>query len=106
MEALVTFEQIQSAFILLLEMCAAVAIIWSALKIVREVRKPRIDMERRIEEHERMLRDDNKRLDELAETSALQAKLLLQIAQHLVYGDHVDDLKKAADEMRDYLIER
>lgn len=53
-----------------------------------------------------MLRDDNKRLDELAETSALQAKLLLQIAQHLVYGDHVDDLKKAADEMRDYLIER
>lgn len=100
------YETLATSFVVLLAACAALAVIWGAVKAVREIRKPHADLAEKVREHESKLVNDHKRLEDLKRSNDLQAKILLQMTNHMIDGNHTDLLIKARDEMQEYLIMR
>jgi hypothetical protein len=103
---MITYDQVATAIIVVVAVCAALAVIWNAIKAVREMKKPYDDLSAMVEEHERKLANDHKRLDDLKTSNDLQAKMLLQMANHMIDGNHNDQLRQARDELQEYLIMR
>ena len=103
---MITYDQVATAVIVIVAVCAALAVIWNAIKAVREMKKPYDDLSEMVEEHERKLANDHKRLDDLKTSNDLQAKMLLQMANHMIDGNHNDKLRQARDELQEYLIMR
>lgn len=101
-----TYDQIATAFVVILAACGALAVIWGAIKAVHEMKKPYDDLVEKADEHERKLANDHKRLEDLKTSSDLQAKMLLQMANHMMDGNHSDQLRQARDELQEYLIMR
>ena len=81
--------------------------------IIRWMRKPDTDRDDKLKRHDEMFDNDNKRLNELekrqAETEeAMQIMMqsMLALMTHAIDGNHVEELKKARDDMQAYLIRR
>lgn len=101
-----SFAQYQSTIIVILAVCAAIVVVGNTIKTIKEWRKPRMDVER-------CLKQDNDRIDRLEKKEKEHEKefsLILRsqmvMLQHMVTGDHVDDLKKLQNEINQFLIER
>ena len=76
-------------------------------------KKPDLNRDEKIKGHDEMLDNDNKRIKELEEKQvdteeALQIlmKSMLALMSHSIDGNHTDELKKARDDMQEYLIRR
>ncbi|MBO4863860.1 MAG: hypothetical protein J5517_05820 [Eubacterium sp.] len=76
-------------------------------------KKPDINRDEKLKGHDEMLDNDNKRIKELEEKQvdteeALQIlmKSMLALMSHSIDGNHTDELKKARDDMQEYLIRR
>lgn len=100
------YEELATCFVVLLAACAALAVIWGAVKAVREMHKPTVELHEMVEEHERKLLHDHERLEDLKEASDLQMEMLLQLANHAIDGDHTKQLADVRDKMQKYLIKR
>lgn len=100
------YEAIATSFMVFLAACAALAVIWGAVKVFKEIRKPQTDLLAQVDEHEEKLKNDHRRLDDLKRSNDLQAKMLLQMANHMIDGNHNDQLRQARDELQEYLIMR
>jgi len=100
------YADIQAAVVVLLGVIAAFVLIVNGLKAWKELTKPSTDLKQLVDEHDEKLINDHERLNDLKQSNELQAKLLLQIANHLIDGNHTDQMIHARDEMQDYLITR
>ena len=100
------YDTLATAFMVLLAACAALAVIWGAVKAVREMRRPAMELREAVEEHERKLARDHERLDDLKEANDLQLELLLQMANHAIDGNDVEHLIKVRDKLQAYLVRR
>ena len=103
---MIEYETLATSFIVLLSACAALAVIWGAVKAIKEIRKPHDDLVSKVEEHERKLVNDHERLEDLKESNDLQALMLLQMANHMIDGNHNDLLIEARDNLQKYLVKR
>ena len=81
--------------------------------LYRWARKPDINRDEKLKGHDDMLDNENKRIKELEEKQvdteeALQIlmKSMLALMSHSIDGNHTDELKKARDDMQEYLIRR
>lgn len=81
--------------------------------LYRWSKKPDINRDEKLKGHDEMLDNDNKRINELEKKAeeteeALQIlmKSMLALMSHSIDGNHTDDLKKARDDMQEYLIRR
>ena len=81
--------------------------------LYRWAKKPDINRDEKLKGHDEMLDNDNKRIKELEEKQvdteeALQIlmKSMLALMSHSIDGNHTDELKKARDDMQEYLIRR
>ena len=81
--------------------------------IIRWMRKPDTDRDERLKRHDEMFDNDNKRLNELEKRQAeteeamqIMMKSMLALMTHAIDGNHVEELKKARDDMQAYLIRR
>ena len=81
--------------------------------LYRWAKKPDINRDEKLKGHDEMLDNDNKRIKELEEKQvdteeALQIlmKSMLALMNHSIDGNHTDELKKARDDMQEYLIRR
>ena len=81
--------------------------------LYRWARKPDINRDEKLKGHDEKLDNDNRRLNDLekkqAETEeALQILMqsMLALMTHSIDGNHTDELKKARDDMHEYLIKR
>ena len=99
MEFTITSEQI-------LGLCAFVTAVWGVYKIIKEVRKPSVDLKKEVDEHSRLLESDNKRLKEVEESNRLILQSLLVIVNHEISGNGIDGMKKTRDELQEYLVNR
>ncbi|WP_407453581.1 hypothetical protein [Methanobrevibacter sp.] len=99
MEFTITSEQI-------LWICGFICAIWGTYKIYKEVKKPNEDKAKMLLEHERKLQNDDERLKEIEATDKLILQSLLVLIQHDITGNGIDHLKKARDEIQEYLINR
>lgn len=64
--------------------CSFVAGLW---KIVKEARKPNDDLKARVEQHDRLLDKDNKRIEEIEASNQMVLKSLLVIINHEITGN-------------------
>lgn len=62
-------------------------------------------LEERVDKHDVLLDNDKKKLDRLEEGTRVQMRVLMEIANHMIDGDHIDRLVKARDDMQTFLIE-
>lgn len=76
------------------------------LSIIKWFKKPDKDRDTMLNEHEKKLGNDNKRLNELEESNRIMMQSMLAIMSHLIDGNHTDQLQKARDDLQDYLIRR
>lgn len=72
--------------------------------LYKAVTKADTERDRMMKEHERKLENCGKRLDSVEDGQAVMMEAVLAIMNHLIDGEHMDDLKKAAGKVNGYLI--
>ena len=95
----VTSEQI-------IYICSFIAAVWGIWKIVKEIRKPNDDLKAQVSKHTRLLDNDNKRLKEYEESNRMIFQCLLVIINHEITGNGIENLKRARDDLQEYLINK
>lgn len=99
MEFTITSDQI-------LGLCAFITALFGVYKIIKELRKPSDDLKAKVENHDRLLDSDNKRLKEVEESNRLILQSLLVIVNHEISGNGIEGMKKTRDELQEYLVNR
>lgn len=95
----VTSEQI-------IYICSFIAAVWGIWKIVKKIRKPNDDLKAEVSKHTRLLDNDNKRLKEYEESNRMILQCLLVIINHEITGNGIENLKRARDDLQEYLINK
>lgn len=100
------WDSVVIAFGVFLGACAAITAAGSAWSVIQRFRKPAIDVAETVEEHGRMLDNDNKRIKEVVAGVNLLLKSNMQLLSHEIHGNHVDQMIETHDEIQEYLINR
>ena len=86
--------------------CGFIASLWGVYKIVVEIRKPSEDLKQKVESHEEKLNKDKQRLDDIEQSNKLILNSMLVIINHEITGNGIENMKKARDELQEYLINK
>ena len=76
------------------------------ISIIKWWQKPDKDRDEMLNEHEKKLNNDHKRLMELEESNKIMMQSMLALMSHAIDGNHIEDLKQARDDLQKYLIRR
>lgn len=94
----------------IISMSAAVAVI---VRVIHKVKQPEVSQNKRIDELEKevekfkqLFDNDNKRLIELEKGNRIMQQSMLALLSHALNGNDVDSLKKAKDNLQNYLIDK
>ena len=101
----------------LITIAAAVSIIISAVKKlkepenvqnnkIRDIEDKMKHLEDRLKKHEEYFNNDNKRLLAIEEGNRVTQKALLALMSHAINGNDIDKLKEAENSLREYLINK
>ena len=101
----------------LITIAAAVSIIISAVKKlkepenvqnnkIRDIEDKMKRLEDRLKKHEEYFNNDNKRLLAIEEGNRVTQKALLALMSHAINGNDIDKLKEAENSLREYLINK
>ena len=64
------------------------------------------DIEKRLAEHESYFKRDMDRFEDLETGNKVTQKAILALLQHALDGNDVEGVKKAKDELQDYLVDK
>lgn len=101
----------------LITISAAVAVIINAVKKFKEpenVQNKKIEdltneiksIEARLSAHDEFFKNDNNRIAKIEEGNKVTQRALLALMAHAINGNDVDKLKKAENDLREYLINK
>lgn len=90
----------------LLFICGALAAIWGAWKIVKEIKKPSSDLRKQVQEHEKKLEMDYQHLEEVDQYNRVICKSLLALIDHEITGNNINNLKSTKKELQDFLVDK
>lgn len=90
----------------ILWICGFIAGLWGIYKIIVEIRKPSEDLKQKVESHEEKLNKDKQRLDDIDQSNKLILNSMLVIINHEITGNGIENMKKARDELQEYLINK
>lgn len=101
----------------LITISAAVSIVISAIKKLKEpenvqnqkledISKKIDSIEARLKIHEEYFNNDNRRISAIEEGNRVTQKALLALMSHAINGNNVEELKKAENTLREYLINK
>ena len=101
----------------LITIAAAVSIIISAVKKlkepeniqnnkIRDIEDKMKHLEDRLKKHEEYFNNDNKRFLAIEEGNRVTQKALLALMSHAINGNDIDKLKEAENSLREYLINK
>lgn len=99
MEFTISSEQIMG-------LCALATALFGVWKIIKEVKKPSDDLKAEVEQHDKLLKDDNERLKDLELSNKMILQCLLVIINHDITGNGIDKMKEARDELQEFLINK
>ena len=85
---------------------AAFLAIWGFIKAVKEVNKPLTDMKKTVSDHTSEIKEINEHLKKSDEGMAIVQQSLLQIMNHMIDGNHRQQLVKARDNLQIYLTKK
>ncbi len=80
--------------------------IWGFIKVIREINKPLADMKKTVSDHSTEIKEINEHLKKSDEGMAIMQQSLLQIMNHMIDGNHQEQLVKARDDMQIYLTKK
>ena len=84
--------------------CTFIAAIWAVWKIIKEVRKPNHDVKDKVERHDELLDNDNKRMKKIEESNQMILKSLIAIINHEITGNGIEKMKEAREDLQNFLI--
>lgn len=84
--------------------CTFIASIWAVWKIIKEVRKPNHDLKAKVERHDELLDNDNKRMKKIEESNQMILKSLIAIINHEITGNGIEKMKEAREDLQNFLI--
>ena len=84
--------------------CTFIAAIWAVWKIIKEVRKPNRDLKAKVERHDELLDNDNKRMKKIEESNQMILKSLIAIINHEITGNGIEKMKEAREDLQNFLI--
>lgn len=85
---------------------AAFLAVWGFIKAVKEVNKPLTDMKKTVSDHSTEIKEINEHLKKSDEGMAIVQQSLLQIMNHMIDGNHTEQLVKARDDLQIYLTKK
>lgn len=98
MEFTVTSEQI-------LWLCGLVSAVWGVYKIIQELKKPSEDTKKKIEKHDQLLDQDNKRLKVVEDSQKMLLQSMLVMINHEITGNGIEKMKETRDKLQEFIIE-
>lgn len=102
----ITGADLVTTYKTLVFICGALLALWGFIKAVKEVNKPLADMKKTVEDHTNEIKEINDHLKKSDEGMAIVQQSLLQIMNHMLDGNHTEQLVKARDEMQIYLTKK
>lgn len=103
-----SYNQIETFFIVLLALCGAISVVGGAINLIRNWKK-----ESKLTAHDTILKDHEVRIRKLEDNSKEQdhfTKVLcnsvLALVSHEINGNSLDKLAAAQKELQDYLINK
>lgn len=101
---------ITQLFQIFLTLCGAIMTVGGAWAIVKNIRdkakEPDEERDETLKKHGEMLDNDNRRLKELEEGNKVIMQSMLALMSHELDGNHTEQLRKAKDDLEQYLIRR
>ena len=102
---------------LILWMCGTIITVSAAItviiKVVQKMKQPEqnqteriIALEKEVERFKQLFDNDNKRLIELEKGNRIMQQSMLALLSHALNGNDVDSLKRAKDNLQNYLIDK
>lgn len=100
-----------------LAFCSAIVVISGAVHVLinlcaklsapNKLQNARLDKaEGRIDKHDELLKKDMQRFENVDEANRVTQRSILALLSHSIDGNNTDALKKARDELQEYLIKR
>ena len=80
--------------------------LWGFIKAIKEVKKPLTDMKKTVSDHTSDIKEINEHLKKSDEGMAIVQQSLLQIMNHMIDGNHTEQLVKARDNLQIYLTKK
>ena len=101
----ITFSLAQLGQIFL-AICGAIITVGGAWTVIKKAREPETEKNDTLRKHGELLASDNRRLTELEDSTKIMMRSMLAIMSHELDGNHVEQLKKAKEDLEAYLISR
>lgn len=100
------YSQVATAVIVVLAAVMAANACFTLFDHIKRAKKPDADLAATVESHGRMLSNDDRRINEISSGVNLLLKSNMQLLNHAVHGNHIDQMAETHDEIQDYLINR
>ena len=84
----------------------AILAVWGFIKAVKEIRQPTVDLKKTVDGHTAQIKDLEEHIKKSDEGMAVVQQSLLQIMNHMIDGNHTEQLVKARDDMQIYLTKK
>ena len=102
---------------IILAVCGGITAVAAAIGViavlVKKAKSPnqhqneRLDiLENRVDKHDELLGNDNKRLKSIEDGNRVTQRALLALLAHGIDGNDIESMKKAKDDLQQYLIEK
>lgn len=105
---MVSSNQVQTFYIVLIAICGAITTIGGAINILKNWKK-----ESKVERHDKEIKDHEKRIQKLEEKTRDQdgfikvlCNSILALVSHEINGNSTEKLRDAQKELQDFLINR
>ena len=102
----ITGADIVTTYKTLVFICGAFLALWGFFKALKEVTKPLDEMKKKVADHTEQIQEIEDHLKKSDEGMSVVQKSLLQIMNHMIDGNHTDQLVKARDDMQNYLADK
>lgn len=91
---------------LVLGVAGGIITIAEAFKIIKNLGSPAKNLKQKVEKHDALLDNNNKRLLSIEQTNRMMCKSMIALLDHEVTGNGIEKLKKLKTEMQDFLIDK
>lgn len=85
---------------------SVVIAVWGFINAIKEINKPLADLKKTVETHTAQIKDLEEHNKKFDEGMAVMQQSLLQIMNHMIDGNHTEQLVKARDDMQIYLTKK
>ena len=90
---------------LILAIAGGIVVLINAIKAIINCLNPIKHYKSKVDKHDALLDNDNKRLTSLENSNNMICKSMLAMLDHFITGNNIEKLKQTKKEMQEYLID-